>query len=63
MCIKLKNDLYWIWFWSEFECGDFVGCWDGPKLVYMLWRNGLSGEVVQQREGKVKTVRLKISEK
>jgi len=44
--IRLKNDLYWTWLWSKFECGDFVWCWDGPKLVYILLKNGLSWEFV-----------------
>ena len=54
--VWLKNDLFWIWLWSEFECGDFVCYWDGPKLAYMLLKNGLSWEFMWKEEEKSKTV-------
>ena len=61
--VWLKNDLFWIWLWGEFDCGDFLCYWDGPKLAYMLLKNGLSWEFVWKREGKAKTVRAGISKK
>ena len=63
MGIWLKNDMFWIWLWSEFECGDFVCCWDGPTLAYMHLKNCLSWEFMWKREGKAKTVRAEIFKK
>ena len=63
VCIWLKNDLYWIWLWSEIGCGNFEWCWDGSKLVHMLLRNDLSLGFAWKEGEKLKQCGLEILEK